>query len=130
MTYNSFFLTLYDFIKCVRIIIQGGLCMNNVDDLYNNIWKKIEAFKEKYGNKATINNFEQDILDSKNPWLCCWFARDIEGSNKKALEQVVIDGKEPRLCYEFAKWVEGADIKALEQAVIESKCSLVFLVCL
>ena len=78
--------------------------MNNVDDLWY-LWEEICLFNRRYGDKKTINNYEANILDLKNPWLCCRFAGLVYGTDKKALEKVVIESKNPRYCYEFAKSV-------------------------
>ena len=109
---------------------------------------RILFIRNKYGEKAVIDNFEKNILKAKNPELSYCFLIYIDSADVKAHSQVAIDSKDlkwnlefaqlgktdtdahaqvileskdPDYNYDFAYRVEGADIKALEKVVLDSK---------
>ena len=90
------------------------------DKLIDNIMDQIENFRDKYGDKKTVEMFQNTIIESNNNSLCYWFAERFNGVDATALGQIIINSGNAEDNYEYACNIKGADVKAHGDAILKS----------
>lgn len=66
---------------------------------------------------------QEVILNDRNDLYAYLFARDVESSDRKALEKIVIKGADIEIISSYACNAYCVNLKKLENIIIESKCA-------